>query len=137
MAAIPRFQEGDSSNEDALLGWNMEDSTTVPKGITEFRFGGNTGGLRDPLSLLQQNSSRQSGAGHSNTGRDGELRTQSLERQSNSQATNSSRIADLFKSYKIIAHEMVRRFFVGKIDGGSPRLRGDHVVSVSHGKAED
>jgi hypothetical protein len=120
MRAIPRFQEGDNSNEDALLGWSHEESTMVPKDVKEFRFGGNTGGLSNPLGLLRQNSSSQSGAGHSNSGRDGELRTQSVERQSNSQATNSSRISDLFKSYEIIGHEMVRRFFVGEVEGGSP-----------------
>lgn len=120
MRAMPRFQEGDGANEDALLGWNAEESTIVPKGVQEFRFGGGTGGLNNPLSLLQQNSSRQSGSSHSNSGRDGELRTQSLERQANNQATNTSRIADLYKYMEIIAHEMVRRFFVGDVDPGSP-----------------
>lgn len=120
MRAMPRFQEGDGSDEDKLLGWNPEESTLVPKGLTEFRFGGGTGGLNNPLSLLTQNSSRQSGGGLSNTGRDQELRVQQQERQGNNQSTAFSRTADLFKSMEIIAHEIVRRFFVGEVEGGSP-----------------
>lgn len=120
MRAMPRFQEGDGANEDALLGWNAEESTIVPKGVSEFRFGGGTGGLNNPLSLLQQNSSRQSGSAHSNSGRDGELRQQAVERQGNNQAANLSRTSDLYKYMEILAHEIVRRFFVGEVDPGSP-----------------
>ena len=120
MRAMPRFQEGEGSDEDKILGWNPEESTLVPRGVSEFRIGGATGGLNNPLSLLRQNSSAQSGSHHSNSGRDGELRTQSLERQSNNQATQISRTSDLFKSMEIIAHEIVRRFFVGEVEGGSP-----------------
>jgi|TARA_R110002167_G_scaffold150637_3_gene344394 hypothetical protein len=120
MRATPRFQQGAEANEDKLLGWNPVESTLVPGGITEFQFKGGTGGLQNPLSLLRQNSSAQSGAGHSNSGRDGELRQQAVERQGNSQATTTSRTSDLHKSMEIIAREIVRRFFVGKVEGGSP-----------------
>lgn len=120
MRAMPRFQEGDNTDEDKLLGWNPEESTLVPRGLTEFRFGGGTGGLNNPLSLLRQNSSAQSGSSHSNTGRDGELRQQAVERQSNNQATLLSRTSDLFKSMEIIAQEMVRRFFTGEVEGDCP-----------------
>ena len=120
MRAMPRFQEGEGSDEDKLLGWNPEESTLVPKGLSEFRFGGGTGGLNNPLSLLRQNSSAQSGSAHSNTGRDGELRQQAVERQANNQATVISRTSDLFKSMEIISQEIVRRFFIGEVEGGSP-----------------
>ena len=120
MRAMPRFQKGDSVDEDKLLGWSPEDSTLVPEGVSEFKFGGGTGGLHNPLSLLRQNSAQLSGGSISNNGRGGELRQQAVERQSNTQAASSTRIGDVFKSMEIIGQEMVARFFVGETEGGDP-----------------
>lgn len=120
MRAMPRYQLGPETTEDKLLGWNPEESTLVPAGLIPFKQEGGTGGLHNPLTLLRQNSSMQSGSSFSNTGREGELRTQSIERQSNSQVTATSRVSDLSKSLEIILHEIVRRFFVGETTGGSP-----------------
>ncbi len=120
MRAVPRFKEGDGSSEDALLGWNPHESSMVPRGIEEFKFQSNTGGLGLPLSFLRSNSATQSGGDISNSGRGGELRTQSVQRESTNQASLSSKVADLHKSLEVIAQEIVRRFFVGDIEGGSP-----------------
>ena len=119
MRAIPRFQRSQDVDEDQLLGWDAEDSSLVPHGVSEFRLQGSTGGLREPLALMRQNAASISGASHSNSGRDGELRTQSLERQSQQQANRSVTEGDILKSLEVICREIVRRFFVAEVEVGS------------------
>lgn len=120
MRAVPRMQRGSETNEDELLGWDMHKELLVPQGLTEFNFKTNQSDLAGGLALLRQNSAAQAGAGQSNTGRGEELRQQAVERQGNTQAIVSSRTSDLHKAMQIIAHEIVRRFFVGDVEGGSP-----------------
>jgi hypothetical protein len=120
MRAVPRFQEGAEANDESMLGWDPSDTSLVPQGLQEFRFQGNTGGLNNPLGLLQNISARQSGGAVSNSERGGELRQQSVERQSLSRSSANVQTSDLFKSLEILAYEMVRRFFVGETEGGSP-----------------
>jgi len=117
--AVPRMRRTQGTSTDALLQWNMQEDSIIPEGLEPAKLEGSSN-LAGALSLLQRNSSSITGSATANTGQGQELRQQAVERQGNTASTQNSRISDLYKSLDMLMAEIVRRFFKGDIEGGSP-----------------
>lgn len=117
--AKPKYQVESSADIDAVLQWNPSEDPFAPTGIAEFPVHAPTGDLFAPLELLGQNSAQLSAGMISNTGRGGESRNQTLERQQNTGAIVNNRIADVYKNLDMLLAEVVYRFLVSPTKKGS------------------
>jgi hypothetical protein len=126
--AKPKYQVESSADIDAVLQWNPSEDPFAPTGIAEFPVHAPTGDLFAPLELLGQNSAQLSAGTISNTGRGGESRNQTLERQQNTGAIVNNRIADVYKNLDMLLAEIVYRFLVAPSKRGSEGWQDIHWV---------
>jgi hypothetical protein len=129
--AMPRFQEDEGGNPDAILDWNPNDESVVPKGIKEFKLGGSSNSLMTPLSILSNNSAELTS--EVGGGNQGQLRVQALHAQQESQEIGLIRLRDVYDSLDIMLAEIVYRFMVSN---HSPKAKGIDDIKWFRKEAE-
>lgn len=109
--AMPRFQEDEGANPDAILDWDPKDEAVVPKGIKEFRLSGGSNALMTPFQILSGNSAGLTSDPQS-SGNSGQLRVQALQAQRSAQEMEVIRMQDIYSSLDLVLSEMAYRFMV-------------------------
>lgn len=115
--ATPKWRVGENADINAVNRWDVSGDRIVPRGVEAVQVWA-AGNLMTPINLLTHTSSGLSGGSYSNTGRNQELRTQAVERQSQSASLMSDRLAAVTTAGNRLVTEIVRRFLVDDI---SPR----------------
>lgn len=117
--ALQRFQEGENANRDDILGWDIQNSQLVPKGIQEFNMSNTTAQLAMPWQLMGQIASTLTGAPQANTAQGGELRTQAIERQQAGANVQANRLSEAYNHLDSILETIVYRILAGKTQQGT------------------
>ena len=108
-----------AANPDNVRQWDIMADSVVPDGIEEFQIGQATHQLQTPISKLEGNVSNITGAPIANSGRDGELRQQAVERQEASAGVRTNRLSEAYDALDIILESVVYRLLAGDTKPGA------------------
>lgn len=117
--AKPRLQVGEGANMDDIMKWNAGQDTFVPTGLAEFEFRTSSQGLQTPLAQLGANAAGIAASSVANTGRDGELRQQAVERQENSAMLSSKRLSEAYIHLDAVLETVVWRLLMAPTKAGT------------------
>ena len=109
--AKPKYTVETTADIDDVLMWNPKEDPFAPEGVSEFQMRAPSGDLFTPFEILGQNSASLSAGGFSNSGRGGESRNQTLERQSNTGVIKNSRMSEVYQNVDMLFAQILDRFF--------------------------
>lgn len=119
--ARPKMKLTENVDVNALKKWDIMSDIYMPAGIEEAQFRGNSSGLNNPLSILNQTAAGITTSSVSNGGGGGdELRVQALARERNSSNVQGNRLSDAYNHLDAILDNVVYRLLAGETKPGTP-----------------
>lgn len=114
----PKYQD-DGVNADDVEKWDRLTDAFVPKGLTPWDDKSSTAPLQAPIALLSQNIAGMTGGAVSNSGRNGELRQQAVDRQEKSSMLANNRLATAYNILESLLETIVWRVLTAKVKPGT------------------